>query len=67
MKSEQAKSTGRKTRAQEAASPPGSRQAIPAVSDVAMVDNVKEGLPSAAVDVLHRTRRIDMFFSAYSR
>jgi len=66
LKSEQAKSTGRKTRAQEAASPSGSRQATPAVSDVAMVDGVEESLPSAAGDVPHQTRRTprkNIFFS----
>ena len=67
LKSEQAKSTGRKTRAQEAASPSGSRQATPAISDVAMVDCAEEGLSSAmAGDAPHHTRRTprkNIFFS----
>ncbi|KIM73980.1 hypothetical protein PILCRDRAFT_92808 [Piloderma croceum F 1598] len=54
LKSEQAKSTGRKTRAQEVASPSGSRQATPAVLDVVMVDGVEEGL-SATSDTPHQT------------
>jgi len=68
-------STGRETRGQEAASPSGSRQATPGVSDAAMVDGVEESLPSAAGDVPHPTRRtprknifsvilLAMFFSA---
>jgi len=69
LKSEQAKSTCRKTRAQEAASPSGSRQATPAISDAAMVDSVVEegGLPSVAggdgPQQSRRTLRRNIFFS----
>ena len=61
LKSEQAKSTGRKTRAQEAASPSASRQATPAISDVVMVDGVEEGL-SKPSSQMGRTIRKNIFF-----
>jgi paired amphipathic helix protein Sin3a len=65
LKSEQAKSTGRKTRAQEAASPSGSRQATPAISDAVMVDGVEEGLQSTGYvpSQTRRTPRKNIFFS----
>jgi len=64
LKSEQAKSAGRKTRAHEAASPSGSRQATPAISDV-MADGVEEGVPSTddAPSHTRRTLRKNIFFS----
>jgi len=55
LKSVQAKSTGRKTWAQEVASPSGSRQATSAVSDVVMVDGVEEGLPSTVGNIPRQT------------
>ncbi|KII91290.1 hypothetical protein PLICRDRAFT_105502 [Plicaturopsis crispa FD-325 SS-3] len=51
LKSEQAKSTIRKTRAQEAASPSSSRMASPAIADTAPVDGAESSAnePSASV------------------
>lgn len=64
LKSEQAKSTSRKTRAQEAASPSASRQATPAASDIMLVDGVEEtSLPHDAGAHNKRTPRKNIFFS----
>jgi paired amphipathic helix protein Sin3a len=64
LKSEQAKSTGRKTRAQEAASPSGSRQATPALSDVAAAENTEENVPMTCgtPNQTRRIRRKNIFF-----
>ena len=61
MKSEQAKLTGRKTRAQEAASPSGSRPASPAIPDVMQVDAVEEGERESTVQ-LRKASRKNVFF-----
>ena len=65
LKSEQAKSTGRKTRAQEAASPSGSRQATPSIPDVVMGDGNEGRLPSAGDTPCQtkRNSRKNIFFS----
>lgn len=60
LKSEQAKSTGRKTRAQEAASPSGSRHVTPLVPDSMTVDGVEDGSLTKAGD--RRTPRKNIFF-----
>lgn len=64
LKSEQAKSTGRKTRAQEAASPSTSRQATPVIPDVTM-DVVEEDSSASAAEANRNGRRPrkNIFFS----
>ncbi|KAG1789779.1 uncharacterized protein HD556DRAFT_1243377 [Suillus plorans] len=65
LKSEQAKLTGRKTRAQEAASPsssrPTSRPASPAIPDAMQVDAVEEGEREPVVP-LRKASRKNVFF-----
>ncbi|KAG1721864.1 uncharacterized protein EDB91DRAFT_1064220 [Suillus paluster] len=63
LKSEQAKSTGRKTRAQEAASPSASRPASPAIPDVMQVDATapEEGEREPAAP-LRKASRKNVFF-----
>ncbi|KAG2039287.1 hypothetical protein BDR03DRAFT_933269 [Suillus americanus] len=61
LKSEQAKLTGRKTRAQEAASPSASRPASPAIPDTMQVDAVEEGERESAVP-LRKASRKNVFF-----
>ena len=65
LKSEQAKSTGRKTRAQEAASPSTSRQATPVLPDVTMVDAPDEDSSANAAETHRNERRPrkNIFFS----
>lgn len=66
LKSEQAKSTSRKTRAQEAASPSGSRQATPAIPDLMIVDNAESSATTNAGDNPRQNRRAprkNIFFS----
>ena len=63
LKSEQAKSTGRKTRAQEAASPSTSRQATPVLPDVTMVDTPEEESTAAKANRNERRPRKNIFFS----
>ena len=63
LKSEQAKSTGRKTRAQEAASPSTSRQATPVLPDVTMVDTPEEENTAAKANRNERRPRKNIFFS----
>ncbi|KAG1768758.1 hypothetical protein EV702DRAFT_1181913 [Suillus placidus] len=61
LKSEQAKLTGRKTRAQEAASPSASRPASPAIPDAMQVDAVEEGEQEPVVP-LRKASRKNVFF-----
>ncbi|KAG1731662.1 uncharacterized protein EDB91DRAFT_1238915 [Suillus paluster] len=63
LKSEQAKSTGKKTRAQEAASPSASRPASPAIPDVMQVDATapEEGEREPAAP-LRKASRKNVFF-----
>jgi paired amphipathic helix protein Sin3a len=61
LKSEQAKLTGRKTRAQEAASPSTSRPASPAIPDTMQVDVVEEG-ERENVAPLRKASRKNVFF-----
>ncbi|KAG2133334.1 hypothetical protein DEU56DRAFT_739119 [Suillus clintonianus] len=61
LKSEQAKLTGRKTRAQEAASPSASRPASPAIPDTMQVDAVEEGEREPAAP-LRKASRKNVFF-----
>jgi paired amphipathic helix protein Sin3a len=61
LKSEQAKSTGRKTRAQEAASPSASRPASPAIPDAMQVDSAEEGEREPTAP-LRKASRKNVFF-----
>lgn len=63
LKSEQAKSTSRKTRAQEAASPSGSRQATPVAPDMMLVENSTSINVGDIPGQNRRTPRKNIFFS----